>query len=226
MVNWQSDNPQATYACNPELLKFLREKLGLTQAELAKSAGYSDRLIRKAESGHSISSETVEVLAEALTTEQQKIYPEDLISHPAELAKQYIAAVYIHQADVVSKVRHFLDEDVVFKINGDPQTIPFAGIHCGIDTLDRVFRELFFTCLEVPRGHDHSPHYQYISQGTEVVVWGESWIHPIGRPLEKPMPISNLMKFRRGKMIYMEDNFDTEYGAKVLTCPLSTLPKK
>ncbi len=123
--------------------------------------------------------------------------------------------MHIHQKETVKHIRSFLDENIVLKISGDPKTIPFSGVHQGIDGVDRFFN-LVFSFLEVPANHDHRPHYRYIAQGNEVVAWGESWIHPIGKPMDTPMQVTNLFQFQRRKLVLFADRFDTESGAKII----------
>lgn len=188
----------------------------MTQLELAKAAGYSIRLISKAEAGQALAAGTISDLADALSTKEESVSPEDLVSDPIAMAMKYIEALYVHQRNLVSKIRYFLDEEVVFDICGDPNTIPFAGVHHGIDGVDRAI-QAFFDVLEVPKNHNHLPHYSYLANGTNVTVWGKSWIHPIGRPITTPMPISNLFQFRNGKLCRFEDNYDTQMTAKILT---------
>ena len=208
--------PKPRYkSCNAELLKHLRERRRFTQADLAAAAGYTERLIAKAESGATLSRETIEDIAEALSTPTDPITPDDLTSDPILIAQTYIHGLYVHQKDIVDRIGHIFDENIVAVIHGDPRVIPFAGKYCGIDEVRAGF-QVFFSFLEVPAGHDHRPHYQYVSQGTNVVVWGRSWIHPIGAPLCDPMPICNLMKIRQGKLYYFEDQYDTGRTAVLL----------
>ncbi|MFN3148584.1 helix-turn-helix domain-containing protein [Bremerella sp.] len=64
-----------TYKCNRDFLRELRLNNGWTQAELAKRAGYSERLIGKAESGSPIARDTIVDIADALSeSAQQRIY--------------------------------------------------------------------------------------------------------------------------------------------------------
>jgi transcriptional regulator with XRE-family HTH domain len=196
-------------------VRYHRERIGWTQRQLAKAAGYSERLVSKAEAGKPISAATVADLAMALSTAEAPVYPEDLIVDPVQLAKQYIAAEYTPPHRVVDAIRHFLDEDVVIRLAGDPATIPFAGEHRGIAAVERVF-DIFFSVLEVPPGHDPTPWYQFVGQGNEVVIWGKSWMHPIGRPMERPIDLVHRMKFRRGKLIEVEVVFDSLEGSRVL----------
>lgn len=204
-----------SYPCNKDLLVHLRERKGWTQLQFAQEAGYSERLINKAESGRSISTSAIEVLAEALSTGDDKIYFEDLICDTVALAKRYMAAIYIEQKNALAAIRDFLDDDVVFRIAGDPAIIPFAGEHRGIAGVGRAL-ELFFSILEAPPNHDHTACYSYLAQGKNVVVWGDSWIRPIGLVIEKPVAMIHRMTFHRGKLVCFEDIFDTLAGAQML----------
>ena len=56
-----------SFRCNGNLLRFFRDRKGMTQSQLASESGYSVRLVGKAEAGQPIRMETVEVLAEALS---------------------------------------------------------------------------------------------------------------------------------------------------------------
>lgn len=216
---WTLDVVKPAYCCNPLTLKHFREQRGWTQAGLAKVAGYSERLISKAEGGRSISSETIANLAEALSTPNQTIFPEDLIADPLECARKYIEGLYVHQICIIDHVRSFLADDVEFRVAGSPEVIPFAGCYRGIAEIERLFA-VFFSLIEAPASHDFRSHYRFIAQGNEVVVWGESWLHPIGKPLTAPMPMTHLMRFQRGKLVYLEDRFDTELAMKVLQPPI------
>ncbi len=204
-----------SYPCNVDLLVSLRERKGWTQQKLAAISGYSERLINKAESGRSISSAAIEILAETLSTEEDPIYFEDLISDPIALAKEFMAGIYVHQKNVVTAIRHFLDEDIVFRLAGDPATIPFAGEHRGFAAVERAF-EIFFSIMEAPPNYDYKAGISYLAQGKDVIVWGESWLHPIGVPMDKPMPISHRLTFHKGKLVLFENVFDTLHAAKVL----------
>ncbi|MEW4451341.1 helix-turn-helix transcriptional regulator [Bremerella sp. JC817] len=205
-----------TYACNRDFLRQLRLRNGWTQSDLAKRAGYSERLISKAEAGSPIALETIVDLADAFSEEEeQQIYWEDLACDPVALAQRFIHAVYTYQKDTVSHIRDFLAEDCVFRVAGNPEEIPFAGEHVGIDATDRMF-QIFFSILEVPKGHDHTKHFQYFCQGPNAIIWGDSWIHPIGRPMETPIRVSHLLMFKRGKLMLLDDCYDTAAGAAIL----------
>jgi len=201
------------FACNRDYLRSLRLQNGWTQADLAKRAGYSERLISKAEAGVPIARDTIVDLADAFSeTNPEPIFWEDLASDPVQLAQRYLDALHIHQQDLVDHLLDFLHEDVVFRIAGDPSQIPFAGEHTGIDAVRRAFG-IFFSVLEVPANRDYNEDYQVMGQGPNAVIWGESWIHPIGNPMNEPIRVSNLLIFKRGKLVLLDDCYDTATGA-------------
>ena len=214
-VTWTKKDLKRSYACNMDLLLQLRERRGWTHAELAKEVGYSVRLLSKAESGKPISTLAIDSLAEAFSTPEETIYPEDLISDPVKLAKEFIYGHYVHQGNLISATRHFLEEELVCYISGDPKVFPFAGEHRGLDAVERTFK-LFFSILEAPKNHDYEKCYQFLMDGNEVIVWGDSWLHPIGQPMEQPMRLCMRMKFRRGKLVSYDDRFDTLHAAKLI----------
>ncbi len=214
-MGWKEPPSERSYACNAEMLIYLRELKEWTQLQLAAHSGYSERLISKSEAGKPISTQAIAVLADSLSTSEMTIYPEDLISDPVHLAKQYMDALHTHGKRIVDAILHFLDEKVVFRIAGDPKHIPFAGEHTGVDGVRRAF-EIFFSILEPPKDFDHSECYHYIGKGNEVTMWGESWIHPIGLPMEDPISIAHRFVFERGKLILLEDIYDTLAGQRVL----------
>lgn len=202
------------FACNRDFLRQLRLRNGWTQADLARRAGYSERLISKAEAGAPIARETISDLAEALSSEDEQLHWEDLACDPVQLAQRYISAFHVHKANALDVLEDMIDENVHFRIAGNPEEIPFAGEYRGIRSAREMFK-VFFSVLEVP-DHDFEKCFEYIGQGPNAIIWGESWIHPIGRPMETPIRISNLLKFRRGKLVFLDDCFDTAAGAAEL----------
>lgn len=212
---WKKIDLKRSYSCNTELLLKLRENKGWTQQKLASVAGYSERLIRKAESGQPVSTNAIEVIAESLSNGEEEVHPEDLICDPVALAKAFTAAVYSGNPDLLGQIRHFLDDKIVFHFSGDAAHIPFAGVHRGIDEVEAAFK-IVFSILEAPADFDYEPYYNYISAGSSVFIQGQTWLHPIGQPMEAGVEIAILMKFRRGKLWHYQDWLDTETGSKIL----------
>jgi len=203
-----------SYPCNAELLNFLRERRGWTQFEFAAIAGYSERLINKAESGRPISTAAIEILAETLSTPDAPVYFEDLICDNIGLAKEYIDQFHVHQKNAAHAIRHFLDDDVTFWVSGDPKVFPFAGEHYGFEGVNHFF-QAFFSVLEVPENYDYKAGYSYLAQGQDVIIWGVTWVHPIGTPMDKPVVLTHKLTFRKGNLVRLEDLFDTQKAAQV-----------
>ncbi|MEW4561650.1 helix-turn-helix domain-containing protein [Bremerella sp. JC770] len=205
-------------------MRELRLSNGWTQAELAKRAGYSERLIGKAESGLPIARDTIADIADALSeSAQSRVYWEDLACDPVQLAWKYLEALHDYQADAIDYMRPFLAEDVVVIVAGDPEKFPFAGKHVGIEEVDRIYK-VFFSIMEAPQTPAYQDCYQVIAQGANAVIWGESWIHPIGHPIKTPVRFNKKLTFRRGKLIQIEDCFDTATGLDCMRGELSESP--
>jgi transcriptional regulator with XRE-family HTH domain len=217
---WQVTPNDRSFCCNRELLATIRKSRGWTQQQLANASGYSERLIRKAEAGNSISADTIADIAEALSQPDRTIFPEDLISDPLELAKNFVKAWYTYQSKAATQVRHFLDDAFVFELVGDAaEGIPFAGRYVGFEGLNRFF-ELFFTYVEVPEGHDHTAHYDFFANGNDVAIVGKSWMHPIGKPLETPIDSQLHLRFQRGRLVLCRDLVDTQKGGAAIRSSL------
>ena len=204
-----------SFSCNAELLVQLRHRRGWTQNELARASGYCVRLVKKAESGRSISAAAIQDLAAVFSTEHAPIHLEDLICDTVPLARQFIAGIYVHQRNIVSALRHLLDDETVFHLAGNPANLPFAGFYRGLLAVERFFDRLF-SVVEVPTNLDYESCYRYVAQGQDVMIWGESWLHPIGAPLELPVQVTQRLTFRRGKIHVFDVLYDTQYAARIL----------
>lgn len=204
---------QRSVPCNGELLSRLRKQLRWTQAQLAQRAGYSERLIVKAESGASIAVQTLSTLCDTFGEAGVTAELEDLMNDPAARAKEFIHSLYFEEADVIDKTLHFLHDDVVFRFQGDPDVFPFAGEHNGIDAARNAFG-LFFSVLEVLDDKSELDEYEYLSTGTGAVIFGHSTFTPRGGKLDEPIKIAVRVEFQKGKMILFDDRFDTQAGER------------
>lgn len=72
-----------SFQVNGQSIRRYRIALRLSQAELAIKAGYSERLIRKAEASGALHMETITDLAEALSSERHAVVIEQLLSGTA-----------------------------------------------------------------------------------------------------------------------------------------------
>ena len=205
-MTWEQQKIQKSMACNAELARHYRKGRGWTQKQLSEASGYCVRVISKVESGARVQPDVIETVAKALSTDSQQIFPEDLIAAPSELARRYIDALHSKQRDTVLDIVDFTDADATFHIAGDPDKLQFAGRHCGAAAHHEALQH-FFSVLEVP-SYDYQDCYSYYATGSEVVVWGAPWIHPIGRPMKGPIPVTMRFGFRKGKLVNMEWRFE------------------
>lgn len=204
---------------NSYRLVTLRQARGWTQRQLAGATGLSERLIAKAESGATISGRSLQLLAEALSTESQSVSASDLMLSVTDMAREFIQIMYRHQAETISHAAHLLDPDLGFRIWGESAGLPFAGTYYGLEAVAGLFRQ-FFSLIESPPDHDPLTSYSFYLDQDVVVVWGESHLFPKGHPGAAPMPISYLFRFKDDRIVYIEDRFDTTHGGQLL----GTLP--
>ncbi|MCA9048963.1 MAG: helix-turn-helix transcriptional regulator [Planctomycetaceae bacterium] len=135
---------------NGEAIRQLRIRLGLTQAELAARAGFSDRLIRKAERGDRVRRRTLHVLAQALSTPDQIITTANLqrsngCSDVVSLLTGLFGAAALKPDNWDSQLR----DNITLECAGDPKILPYAGIYKGIRGCER-FRRKFSRHLGIP----------------------------------------------------------------------------
>ncbi len=202
--------------CNGRMIRHYRIRKSWTQKDLAEKSGYSSRLISKAESGGVIAIDTIKDIAQALSDSDVQLNYEDLVSDPIELAKEFVQSLYYHRGEnSLSRVAHLIDKDAVFHINGDTKTVPFAGIHQGIEDIQTVFQSIF-ELLEVPEEQDQRAQYRCYGSANEVIVWGNCWIHPTGRPMNKPVEVTLKLVFESGKLVEYHERFDPLLSAHLV----------
>jgi transcriptional regulator with XRE-family HTH domain len=184
--------------------------MGWSQRQLKEASGYSERLISKAESNGRIVLATLVDLAEALSTPQEMVRPEQLIHDPVAVAKSITHATYVLQRNMFSRMQHMISEDFVLEAIGDPHQFPFTGRYVGPEGF-RLAVDKFFSFMEVPKNVDYTQWYDYFQCPEDenvVVVWGQSWIHPIGKPLVRPLDITQRVEIQNGKIVYFENRYD------------------
>ena len=118
-----------------ERLKYYRKLLGWTQEELASRSGYSDRLIRKAEGGHTLSYDTIQNLAQTLSSKSKTLKAYDLISSPQRNARLLIDFGFSGSSDI-RLVHEFAAMDCKLEFDGEPR-IPLTGTWVGVEGLFR-----------------------------------------------------------------------------------------
>ena len=95
-------------AINGRELRNCRLVRGWTQLQLAKSAGYTERLIRKAEKGGTLDIATIQNLAEALSSPDNVVLPESLTLDIAAIARKWVEGFENLERQMVKEIEQFL----------------------------------------------------------------------------------------------------------------------
>lgn len=209
--------------CVGKQLKLFRDRKEWSQLQLAEAAGVSERLVVKAESGGRLAARSIERLATALSRPERTVMPKDLTVDSEALAGRFIHAMYSQQSRMANAIQDFVHPQAVFNFVREPDSVPFAGVHRGLSDFEKAI-QLFFWIYEVPNDPERKSRYQYYLQETDVAIWGQSWIQPIGKPLKAPAPVSMLLRFRNGLLCSMEDRCGFREGRnKDSQCPKNGL---
>lgn len=215
-MTWKNKPLDRSLPCNPHALVFHRKRRDWTQAELAQVVGYTERVIVKAEAGKPIRLNTIEDLAEALSNDEVKVAPDDLVARPIDMAKQLIFGSYVHRHDTFNKIKHFLHPDIELIFDGDPNVVPFAGHHRGLDEVEKALG-IFFAVLDAPADCDYESTHQFLvneNNPNEVIVWGKAFFHPVGQP-DMQINLQIRCLFENGRMKVIDDRFDTMQAHKM-----------
>jgi len=168
-------------------LRVLRLRAGLTQMQLAARAGYSERLIRKAEAGEAIRADTLNVLAEALSTKDAPVTAGQLRGDPLAVVQSYWDLRGIHGFRFARHCGHLLSDDFVLTDHGDPAVVPGSGTYHGQDGLI-AFYERTGQHFK-PLGMDSC---QFFTSGDHVAAKVHGRAQPLrdvdGRPLPSGTP--------------------------------------
>jgi transcriptional regulator with XRE-family HTH domain len=149
-----SKRAKGTCVCG-QRLRELRTRSGLTQVELARRAGYSERLIRKAEAGGSLSLATIADLAEALSAHSRWINPAELCSSHEALARLFVDSYDEHERLMLDYCRHVLALDFVFQFAGESRStlagewLRAEGLQAWLDELFSMVTRPTRRCLQV-----------------------------------------------------------------------------
>ncbi len=213
-MSWhQTSQLKRSVQVNGELVRFYRRQRGWTQEQLADVAGYTVRVIRKAEASQSLRPDTIEVLAEALSGLDWKISPEDLISSPIQMARAVIDAYRHQERQVVANVHGLLHEDLSVYAAGEEVGLPFAGSYSGVDGFDAFFGRYFESFMR-PDKELFQP--VFYSQGNEVILHGQEAVQANDSPDVISSWIFIKFRFERGLLISYENFYDTARAAVYL----------
>ena len=205
--NSKSSNKRA----HGEKIAALRMELGWTQDQLALKAGYSDRLIRKAEAGQSLSAATLTVLAQTFQQHGLEVTAADLELGPVAIARRFIECMYTEKANIIDALSSFISEDVVVHFAGDMNVFPFAGSHLGKDAARKAF-QMFYSVIQPPEDMSEIEDMRFLATEQGALVWGNTWAHPIGMPMQEPIQLAIRMDIKDGMIVLFDDRFDTAMG--------------
>ena len=195
------------------MLRFLRGRRGWTQDDLAIKAGYTDRIIRKAEASGSLHPDTIEILAEALSGDDWTVNPEDLVTTPELMARAVINAYRHQERQVVANVETLLHDDLTVYAAGEEVGLPFAGAYSGVEGFDDFFGRYFKAFLR-PDKHLFQP--TFYSRGNEVILHGQEAVQAVDSTDVISSWIFIKFTFERGKLIRYENFYDTAKAAHYL----------
>lgn len=120
-----------------------RKQLGWSQAELGHRAGYSERVIRKAEAGGSLRLQTIQDLAMAMSVEGRLVSLQDLTIDFEMIARRFVESYDWLGCKMLSACRDIFHPDFTFSCSADPNLVSFAGVWNGLsgfqEFLDRFF---------------------------------------------------------------------------------------
>lgn len=224
-LGWSAPPQVSSLSCNPNTLVFHRKRRKWTQSELASLSGYSQRLIVKAESGKPIHITTIEDLADTLSDEAYCVTPEDLITQPAHLAREFVFACYQFKAAALHKLEWFLSPNITVTFAGSPAVFPFAGTHRGLKQVQLAMQQFHSSLNVAGPEFDYRSAYTFVvneQDPNEVIAWGESGF--VGPRHESIAAIKRQwrLRFRSGQLYDVEDRFDTFQVKRILKDDIRT----
>ncbi|WP_168565819.1 helix-turn-helix domain-containing protein [Crateriforma spongiae] len=196
-----------SYSINRHLLRETRLICGLTQYELAIKAGYSERVIRKAEREGRASGATIETLAETLSEHGASVGVEAFIQNPLMVTQRFMLLFEQHHHRVLEHCGDLFTNDFVFICHG-PKGSPVAGEFYGVDGF-QVWLNGFFQIFT--RATDHQLNPELFPGEDSVVVRYEEVVTAAG--LKSPPIWVNLhFKFSGCQIEKLCDEYDTYTG--------------
>lgn len=198
-----------SYRVNGKRFAELRKQIGLTQMDLANRAGYSERVIRKAESGGALRLETIRDLSQSLSTPNQIVEPSHLYHSQLDLAKQFVQAYDQFGRDALLHCDGLFHEDFQFCCPGDPIQVSFAGLWNGLEGMQEFF-DRFFSLFSRKAG---SLLPTYLEADCRVVARYEDQVFFETHPMP-PFWVNLHFHFRDGLISRIDDEYDTRLAAE------------
>ncbi len=200
------DLPPRSVRTNGNSVRRFRLERGWTQKKLANLAGYSPRLIRKAESCGLLDLETVRNIAEAFSSSGNIVTLQHLTLDLRSIAAEWMDALNRDGAAMVSSIKGLLAEDFVFYCPGDPAVAPFIGTWYGAAGL-HTFWELYFSVFNRIPNED----IEYCV-GNDLVVARFMESAYVAGQLYGPIRVNMCFTFKDGLIHRIDDDYDTQGG--------------
>ncbi len=209
---WNLSQPMQTSArlsnprfvtVNGELLSRLRVDRGMTQLQLAKAAGYTERLVRKAEKGGRLDIRSIQNLAEALSQSGKPVLVERLIQDNLSVARLWITSFDTLGSEMLPVVKPFLSGSFVFHCLGEPQSTPFAGTFGGLLGFGKWLERYFLVVT-----HAACAELEFI-EGADAVVARWMEVCSIGGIPCEPIRMSMYFRFHDGLITRIDTDSDT-----------------
>lgn len=196
---------------NGTALRTFRLSLDWSQSDLALRSGYSERLIRKAEGGGSVTLQTVRDIADALNTPRTPVSYEQLLLDKLEMAKLVTTSYDNYGKSMLQKCHYVFSNDYIFNCPADPEQVPFAGEWQGVNGMQKFF-DFFFSIFERRPG-TLEPTYT-VGEDCAVSHYLDT-LYVGGEPLP-PFWVNLHFQFRDGLITRLDDEFDTKNAADFL----------
>jgi transcriptional regulator with XRE-family HTH domain len=200
---------------NGRELRSRRLARGWTQLQLARSAGYSERLIRKAEKGGTLDIATIQDIAEALSAPDHAVSVDSLTVDIAAIAKRWVESWEQLEVRMVPEVESLLAEGFEFVCPGEPGIVPFTGTFKGTDGMQE-WLDLYFSCVQ--RTKNIEVEYM-VGEDTVLARWLEHGTF-LGMPAP-PVRINMHFRFIDGLIVRIVDDYDTQTAATTASTALS-----
>jgi transcriptional regulator with XRE-family HTH domain len=194
-------------ACHGLIIREFRKSAGWTQKQLAERAGYSERLIRKAEKGGQLRDTSLAAIALAFQQAGLKVSFADLRTDAVAVVQTFIEAYQTREIEMLDRIRHVLSEDLEVFVAGDPATIPFAGNYNGPEGFQKFWNR-FLASVEC--GHRMAlVDVQYFVRGQDIVAHCVEKDRQTGHTPDGRSWLSLKFRVRGGQIVRFEDYFDT-----------------
>lgn len=205
---------------NKDNLRRLRMQKGWSQDQLAKRAGYSERLIRKAESGGTVSAQTIHDLADALGDSDRPVTYQELVTDQLSMAQQFLCAYDQHGQWMLSHCEEILHKTFVFHSPGDTEQVPFAGEWHGLSGM-QTYLDRFYSVFARKRG-SIQPLYLVGEERVCVRYLDQVYYQGHGLP---PYWVNLHIHFEDGAISRVDNEYDSRAAAEDLSALLARLKK-